>query len=214
MGLSYFIAEGIKALIQEHPFLVSFLGPLIGGEPFFVALAFVSSQGLLPLWLLYLSGSLADMLDDIFWFFVPRWKKLRRIRVLKFIFNRVSKANKKFKKVEERNLFTFIMTSKFLIGSRNLAVMSVSLNKIKFKRFIFVSVISALIWGAIIVTIGWSAGKGFSLLTELFNNVRIASTIIIAGFLIWIFVRHYFHRKAHKKLTKNLLRKRKRNAIF
>jgi len=201
MGFWKNVLGGLGPFIYQHPFLVSFLGPLIGGEPFFVALAFLSGQGFLPLWVLFLSGTLADILDDMFWFFAPRWKWSKKIRTPRFISDYLSNANKRFKKIEEHKLFSFIMASKFLVGSRILAVISISSNKIKFRKFLPYSIISALIWSSIIISVGWLAGRGFSLISEVLGNVRITATILFAGFTLLFFIRRHLHKRVHKKLV-------------
>src|SRR3989344_7221163 len=118
------ILENLLPFIETHPFLVAFLVPLLGGEPFFIALAFyVGAGGLLPLWIIFIAGTIADFSDDIFWFYVPRWKFTKKIKLPRFILYLFRTGSHKFKKAEEKDLLLFMMTGKFILGTRNLAAM-------------------------------------------------------------------------------------------
>src|SRR3989344_992420 len=154
-------------VIDKNPFLIAFLVPLIGGEPFFVALAFFAgASGTLPLWLIFISGTLADILDDIFWFYVPRGKIFRKIRFPGFI--------KQFFKKDSYH----------------------------FRKFIPYSILSAFIWSTIVVAVGWSAGKGFVLVKEIFDSTRLAITFMILFDVVLIILRHHTHHHVKKKLMK------------
>ena len=190
-------------VIDKNPFLIAFLVPLIGGEPFFVALAFFAgASGTLPLWLIFISGTLADILDDIFWFYVPRGKIFRKIRIPGFIKQFFKKESYQFRKIEHKDLPLFMIMSKFLVGTRNIAIMSVSLNKISFRKFIPYSILSAFIWSTIVVAVGWSAGKGFVLVKEIFDSTRLAITFVIIFIIVLFFIRHHTHKHTRKKLMK------------
>ena len=202
MELNYNIILSLfSSIIQTHPFLVAFFVPLIGGEPFFLLLAFLAgTTGILPLWILFISGTIADILDDILWFYCPKWKFIRKIKIPKIVKTQFKKNSYKFKKIEKNELLLFILTSKFLIGTRNLAIMSISLNKIKFRKFLPISILSSIIWSCIIIGVGWSTGKGFILAKEIFNSTRIAISILILFIIIMTLIRHHTHRKVKRKL--------------
>ena len=201
MGFAEKILTWIGPFVYEHPFFVLFFGPLIGGEPFFIALAFLSGVGVFPVWILFLTGTCADVLDDCFWFLFPRSKLFKKVKILRFVSKYVQNVNKKFKKIEKKELGFFILASKFLIGMRIMALVSLSLNKIKFKRFIFYSIICAFIWSCIIITIGWTVGRGFFLLRDIFNSTKIAVTIVLLIVFIILIIRHFIHRHVSRKLT-------------
>ena len=131
--------ETLRSFIEANPLLISFFGPLIGGEPVFILLAFMSSQGIIPLWALFVFGATADFIYDLFWFFSPRLKLLKKVPIPKFLVKKYKEINKNFKNVEDHELPLFIMSSKLLIGTRLITLISISLNKIKAKKFIFFS---------------------------------------------------------------------------
>ncbi|MDP2925005.1 MAG: hypothetical protein Q8N99_01405 [Nanoarchaeota archaeon] len=187
-------------LIEE--FLISFFGPLLGGEPVFIMLAFFSGQKILSVWILFLAGTLANILYDISWFLIPRLSVFKKAKVPEFIIRRYKKANKSLKKVEEHELFFVIFGSKFIIGTRNITLISISLNKIKFKRFLFDSAVCSILWGFMIIIVGWLAGKGFTIIEDIFKDTKIALTAILVFFIIFLLIRGKLHKHVHKKWKK------------
>lgn len=189
----------INNLAGINPYLVAFFGPLIGGEPVFVLLAFmVGSLKAMPLMILFISGTLADILDDLFWFFVVRSKRFRKYDFVMRLIKKSQSANIKLKSFEEHELPFFIIGSKFLVGTRVFAIISISLNDIKAGWFITCSVFSAFLWSIVIVTMGWTAGKGFVLVKEIFHSTRIAISILFLIIVITLIIRRHLHHKASR----------------
>ncbi len=190
MNLNLILLESFSI----NPFLMSFFVPLFFGEAGFVLLAFLAGlNDFTSLLILLFFGTLADVVNDIFWFQVVRYKSLRRVKIFKSLFGKIEKVEARFKEVEQRNLFSFIMSSKFLVGTRLFAVVSVSLNKVKFGKFVFVSTVSAFLWSIIIIALGWLAGRGFLVVIDLFNETRKSLTILIIIVVIVVLTRKFMH---------------------
>lgn len=193
-----------------HPLLMSFLVPLFFGEAGFVLLAFaVGLSDFTSLFTLLLLGTLADIIGDVFWFQIVRYKSLRRLKILKSLFKKIEKMESRFKEAEQKNLFSFILGSKFLVGTRLFAVVSVSLNKVKFRKFLFVSVVSGFLWSLVIVSLGWLAGRGVLKVAELFNGARAGLTILIVVAVVIVLARKFMHHHTsgiliRKKVVKNV----------
>ncbi|MFH1521934.1 MAG: hypothetical protein ABIF18_03165 [archaeon] len=186
-----------------HPFLASFFVPLFFGEAGFVLLSFLAGlNGSAFLLVLIFFGSLADVSNDLFWFWVPRSKFLKRRRIFAKILKKTEKMGRRFRKFERWSLFSFIMGSKFLVGTRLFAVVSVSLDKVKFRKFLLVSVVSAFLWSLIIVAFGWLAGRGFLMIFDLFNGARKGITIITIIIVLVVLARKFMHDHSTKILIK------------
>jgi len=196
--------ELMKPYIINYPFLLVFLLSLFGGETLFILLAFLAgTTGLIPMWILFISGTAAVTLNDVFWFSLPRLKIFNKIKIPKFLINSFKKNNYKFRKIEEKGLLIFILINKFLFGTRNLSIFSISLNKINFWKFLLNTALASMIWGFVIITIGWLTGKGFIIAKEIFDSTRIALTILFFFILLIIFIRYNIHKRAKKKIIIN-----------
>ena len=190
-------------MFGTYPLLISFFGPFLFGEAVFIFLAFfigMNELNLLPM--LIILGSLADVSNDIFWFYVPRWNFLKRMRIFEKILKKVKIENRKLKKIEQKNLFYFIIGCKFLIGTRLLSTVSISLNKIKSRKFIIASLWSAFFWSIIVVFIGWTAGRGFLFVQEMFNDARVGASMIVVFVIFIVVIRKYLHNHSLKRLVK------------
>lgn len=204
MADDLFFFEIIKGLLEAYPLLISFFGPLLGGEMVFVFLAFFSTQGIIPVWFLFLCGFLVSMFYDFFWLTLPRTAFFRRTIYRGKIKRRCDAFNKNFKKTEEKELVYLILLSKFLLGTRILTMTSVSLNRIKFKDILLPSFLSALIWSLVYVFIGIMVGEGYNYFRSIFDSTRIALSIVFFLIIIFVSVRYLLHSHLHKDFTKKL----------
>jgi len=197
-------------LFGRHPFLISFFGPFLFGEAAFIFLAFfigMNKLNLLPT--LIILGSLADVSNDLFWFYVPKSNFLRKMKFFKKILKKAEKTSKNFKRLEQKNLFYVIMGSKFLIGTRLLTTISISLNKINTRKFIVASILSAFLWSILIIIIGWTTGRGFLWIQEMFKNTRIGISILVFSAVVLILIRKYIFHSSAKKLINFGMEKRR-----
>ena len=97
---------------SQYSYLVSFFGVILGGEPAFVTLAFIYNKSVNLLFILFLFGTLGNVVYDFFWFLVPK-SRFRRFLIPDFIFRLIKKENLEFESIEKKDLFFVIFCSKF-----------------------------------------------------------------------------------------------------
>ncbi|MFA5856226.1 MAG: hypothetical protein WC867_02640 [Candidatus Pacearchaeota archaeon] len=192
----------MQQLLKEV--IISFLGPLIGGEPGFISLAFLSAGGYVSIWLLFLMGTIANVLRDLFFYSLPNNKFLKKVKIPKFILKKFDKKYKKIKKVENKETLLIMIGSKFIYGTRTVTLLSMGVSKIKLSRFILDSFFSSALLSIFLILIGWGSGKGFFIAKDIINNIKILVVLLLIIIAIIILIRHRMHHH-----TKRILHSRK-----
>ncbi len=188
--------------------IISFILILFGGEPPFLILAIFFSGDLAKLFLLFFTGLLATIIFDIFWFFAPRSKSLNFLP--EKLYNKCKKINKNFKNQEEKELFLFLLGGKFLFGTRIISAVSISMNKIKFKNFFKYSLLSSIIFSAIICMLGYILNRGYIFLRSFFESIITLLSISFYIILAIIIIRLSFYRQIKKRWEKRFIGKNKK----
>lgn len=185
--------------ISENILETTFAGTLILGEPFFLLSSFLLADNLSNIFLLALSGVFANLVYDLFFFFIPHLSFLKKIKIPKYFSKKYKKANKKIISIENKNTLLVLLSSKFVLGTRNITLLSLGSNKINPKKFILESLVASLIWVFLILLLGFLGNKGFILINE--ESTGIPKILLTAGFLliiVFIILNRYFHSHFHK----------------
>lgn len=161
-----------------HPFALAFIAPFFGGEAAVLFLAFLSGQGVFPLWGIILGSFFGMITLDAFWFFLPRspWAKRFKARF---------SVNEKYRQIESRleslshhNDILVLFISKVLIGTRILVLAYLSLRNIPFWTFFGYNAIATFFWAVCLGYLGWFAGLGFYNLSEAYHNITTGALYI------------------------------------
>ena len=156
-----------------------------------ISLAFLSGNGLFPLWIVFVFTFLGVVITDIVIFFAGRLKFVHNFHKLERFSKAYRKADRFISQLSKENIFLVILYSKFIYGARILTLVYLGLKKAK----IWIVIVSLLIIHfftiLIIVSAGWFAGKGFNHVMSIYKDVKIA---VIA--LILLVILYYFLKKA------------------
>ena len=167
--------------ISPFPYLVSFLAPFLGGEILVMTVAFVGSSGIFPFWTIVFFSFLGMLCLDIFWYFLVKSRSVERFKKSKIISAKNYTLERHLEKISDKNDIIILLLSKILVGTRILIIAYISLRKISFKKFLFYDSIPTFIWAIMLVSLGWFSGASFKLITALFNDIKIAITILVLG---------------------------------
>jgi len=175
--------EEIINIAANYPLLalpVAVISPMIGGEAAVLALAFLSGQDLIPLWIVIIGSFIGMLLLDIFWIIVPRLSWVKGLR------KRGREVSKDYRAIEmriesisNRNDIIILFISKVLIGTRILILAYLSVRNISFSRFLITDGIATFLWAVLLGYLGNLAGIGYYNLRVIYDNILIAALYIV-----------------------------------
>jgi len=179
--------EFLFGMIQTHAYAVPFLGALLGGEETILVITTFSAQGFIPFWTVAIFSFLGTIVSDTLWFFAgktPLYGKFISHRSFK---NGYRKLVKTMDTVFRGNYFMALLATKFLYGARIITIMYISKKDISFFLFTMYNSLTTIIWLFVILTIGWFAGKGISVLLRMTENLQLV-VIVVIGFIAAFYI--------------------------
>lgn len=168
--------------------LVSFLGAIIGGEETLILLSILSSNGYLTAWVVLLFFYLGILVSDTIWFFLGKSKLFDWFVKRKIISRVYLRWDKLLTKATKGSSFHALFITKFLYGFRIPTIMYLGREKVKVKSFLFDSAIIDFIWTLVVFAIGWFAGKGILLATDLSKNIVLYLLLVGITFIIFTII--------------------------
>ena len=193
------ILENLLPFIGEYGKSVSFFGGFVTGESIIIILAFLSAQGVIPLWQVLVFCTIGMYLSDFIPLTIGRFKYLRNLLEKEKFAKRVERIEHNIQKYAKNNLFLILLYTKFIYGLSIPVLIYLGAKKTSYSRFAFVNFLVELVFVPIVVTIGWLAGKGFTFAATIFKNIRIAITLLIVIMIILYFIRRWNTRRLMKK---------------
>ena len=186
MDLFSFISS-LGPLIQNYSALFAFTTSLFLGEEIILILSFLSANGYLPLWIVFVFCFAGRIVSDFFYF------ALGKIKISKFLKKYennyfYSEVNKVFSKLNRKSLFITLLYTKFLVGMRIAMMFYIGSKGVSLKKAVISDMCAVLVWLVVLIPLGWFAGSSFKMILTLFKDLRIALIflfiLIILGFFI------------------------------
>lgn len=198
MNISLGTTEAILPLIAKHGILISFLGGFITGETVIMSLAFISATGVLPIWHVLIFSTIGLFLSDFIPFTIGRHRWFVKFLWEKKAEHRGKNIEKILHKYTRNNLFLILLITKFIYGASIPALLYLGSKKISYQKFSWTNLFVEIIFVPVIVLVGWTAGRGFSLATNIFVDMRIAMLLLIIFVVLFIFARKWINQKLIK----------------
>jgi len=193
------ILESITPLIGQYGIIISFFGGFITGESIIVTLAFLSAQGLIPLWQVAIFCTLGMYFSDFIPLTIGRFKFFRKLLEKEKFVKKIEKIERQLTKYTKNNLFLIIFYTKIIYGASIPALFYLGTKKTSYSKFAFYNFIVEIIFVPIIILMGWFAGKSFLFTKNTFTDIRIAILLLIALIILFIFIRRWWNQKLIKK---------------
>ncbi len=195
-GLSnYKLLDPLLPYIKLHGKLISFLGGFITGESVIISLAFLSANGLLPLWQVLIFCTLGMYASDFVPFLIGRTKFFVRLLHRKKLSAREKRIEDRLLHYAHNNFFLALLYTKFIYGASIPALIYFGSRKKSYKYFILYNLLVELIFVPIVVLIGWLSGKGFGLATTFYKDFKIVLLLIIIFVVILFFITRWINEK-------------------
>ncbi|PIZ50586.1 hypothetical protein COY27_06600 [Candidatus Woesearchaeota archaeon CG_4_10_14_0_2_um_filter_33_13] len=192
----------ILSFFLQYTPLLSFLGAIIGGEETLILLSILASQGHLLVWTVFIFFYMGIITSDLLWYFIGRTKLFDWMIKRKYISKVYLRWDKLLNRATKGNNFQALLITKFLYGLRLPTIMYLARERMHFKSFLFYTIIVNFIWTSIIMMIGWSAGKGISLATDLSNNLILYLVLIGITMLVFTLLIKFLSKITKKWLIK------------
>lgn len=205
-GLEFFAltptAESFSWLVEvfhNHIGWVAFLSVLFGGEPAMLILSFLSGQGEFHPLLVGAVGFATALLAEVFWFFLGRETSFDFLRNGFFSSRFRNGFFQKIRGVLDRKPFRSLFLARFISGITIPCIVYFGRRRMPIGRFVSYCLVINLFWTPTIVLVGWSAGRGFTLILDTFKNLQIALDVLfvffLAGYFIYSFGKHAIRKK-------------------
>lgn len=193
------IVEYILSLISSYGELASFLGGFFAGEEVIMTLSFLSANGIIPIWKVFLFSFLGIVLCDTFFYALGRMKVIQNLSNSK----RFTSLSKKYEplilKLNKKGTLNLLFTTKFIFGTRILTLLYLGFRKTKVLEFLISDLIVGVFWMVIVVSLGWFSGSSFYLILNIFKNVQIALLVIVILVLILVGIKKWISGRMLKK---------------
>ena len=198
------VISSLGPLIKDYSIIFVFATSLFLGEEIVLILSFLSANGFLPLWVVFVFCFAGRVISDFFFFLLGKLelsdflKKYQGGKVYK-------KVDKVFSKLNRKSIFVTLLYTKFLVGLRAAMMVYIGIKGISIKKVIIGNAGAILVWLLVLIPIGWFAGSSFKLILIVFRDLKIAVLFLIVFAIIGFFISRYIHKKILDRRTQLLL---------
>jgi len=185
--------EFITQLLIEYQLPALFAGAVFFGETVILTASFLAAQGWWSVWNVFLITLLGTVISDCVWFLLGNWI-MHKESFQKHKPKYEKLVTKLDKKIGNRPYLSLLVI-KFLYGTRILTIIYLSFRKIKFWQFVVFDFLGTSFWLAVVMTIGWLAGKGYTRVIEIFHNIGYGLSALIVFFIFYRVVNVWISKK-------------------
>ena len=187
--------ESTLPFFEPYSYLLPFLGGVFGGEETIILISMLAAQGFITFWNVFIFSFLGTILADSIWFFFGKtflWEKIKKRKYFSKWFDKVAFI---IDNTVRDYHFLALLFTKFLYGTRLITIMYLSREKMTFLKFSFYNAIVTFIWTAVIVPLGWFAGKGVTIIIEVLKNVQLAIIALIIFAIGFYLIRVWINKR-------------------
>lgn len=188
----------IETLLLTYQLPAIFLGAFFFGETVILTASFLSGQGIWSLSNVFLLSLTGTIISDGIWFLFGQ--------AIFRLTHKWSNSQKKYHqliikldKITGQKPFLSLLFIKFLYGTRILTILYLSIRKIGFWTFVIFDTIGTIFWLAVMISIGWLAGKGMSNFIPFVQKTEYALLVIALLIIIFKLTTSWIEKKIIKK---------------
>lgn len=177
------IQEVLISTLQAYTPLLAFLAAAFIGDALII-LGALAGAGKLSIWTIAIFGLLGELFHDILFYFISNSKFANYIKKKLKLSKKRSKIAGFIEKLGKNSYFLPLFIAKFIYGVRDAMVLYVSHNEKKFKRYLWLILRIDILWLAIILMVGWLAGKGFTELLYVLKGIEKGLLILVLTIIL------------------------------
>ncbi|HEB88532.1 MAG TPA: DedA family protein, partial [Deltaproteobacteria bacterium] len=163
-----------ETFLSTYGLIVVVVGTFFEGETVLVLAGLAAHRGYLPLPAVVGAGFVGTILGDQLYFLIGRWRGEAVLARHPDWRPRVARAQAFL----ERHHVLFILGFRVLYGLRTISPFAVGTSNVRFRRFLALDALTAILWSAGIALLGYSVGKGAE---TLLGEVRRFELWLFAG---------------------------------
>jgi membrane protein DedA with SNARE-associated domain len=199
-------AEIIIRNFAAHFYIASYLAGFLG-EEVVLFLAFLASQSMMHIRIIYILGPLGILTMDIVYFSLGKTGILRKLKEKISFLGRYTKMPARVVGFSEKHPLLTLTMTKFVYSMRIPMMIYHSARGMKYRKFIFFDFIALEVWAAVMIPLAWLAGRGLSrgldIVKDFSKIVGIALIFIIVLYLINLAITHYIAKRKGNQLRTN-----------
>jgi len=189
------IIEAILPFLETHGIMISFLGGFVSGESIIMTLAFLSANGLIPLWYVLVFCTLGMYLSDFIPFLFGRLKFVKNLMEKERFARRIEKVEDILLKFTKNNLFLTLLYTKVIYGASIPALIYLGSKKTSKSKFAVNNLLVELIFVPAVVSVGWLSGKGFSSAITILKDIKIGIFLLVVLIIVLYSLRKWVNNK-------------------
>jgi len=189
--------------LQQHGYWVLFLWTFLEGEAGLILAGFLAFQGYLNLPAVIATALGGAFLGDQFYFYLGRWKGPWLLKMFTLIARKFRKA---LRLIEKYGTFVAFV-SRYTYGFRIILPIILGMTTFPAFRFLWLNMLSALLWAVIFSLAGYFFGKSASLFVEDVSHYEMHLMAILAGLIFCMWLSHFVHAWFRRKPARTRLRR-------
>lgn len=152
--------------LATHPYVVMFIGLLLGGETILLPALYLGISGSVSLSAVVAISLLATAISDSLWYLLGRAVKVRKIPSMmsSAVYKKHSKQMNELSRMFEKRGLAILFSSKFVYGTRTATQVLCGIKKIPFWKYFFVNIFGIIALNTLFIVIGTLVEGGFGLL--------------------------------------------------
>jgi membrane protein DedA with SNARE-associated domain len=193
------IPPDLLVTLTDYEWLIVFAGTFFGGESVILSAAYLAGTKTWPLSTVFVWAFLGTMVADAAWFLLggPALNWLGKRPAFQ---KRYLQLQHGIQRLTGNRPFLTLLFFKFLYGTRILMILHMSVAKLPFWGFMLFNALGTLVWLAVMVAIGWLAGRGLVDLLPFVQGVEILVTGVIILLIFYKLLSKWIERKVLAKL--------------
>ncbi|HLD60751.1 MAG TPA: VTT domain-containing protein [Patescibacteria group bacterium] len=160
-----------------------YFGSFFLGEAAILPAAFLSAQGIYSPIAVFGIALIGTVSSDSIWFFLGE-PLFKRFGSWKRYEEKMVHIQNKLHGFTGKRPYLMLLFIKFFYGARVLTIMYVASRRVKYRTFLLFNTLGTLPWLAVLISIGWLAGRNIVNAVNLFGNIRLALSAIILALIV------------------------------
>jgi membrane protein DedA with SNARE-associated domain len=189
---------GMEPLIREYNVLFTFFASLFFGEEIILIFSFLSANGYLPLWKVFVFCFLGRIFSDFFFFSLGKFKIVHILKKYQN-HNLYADVEKVFSKMHRKNLFVTLLYTKVMIGMRIAIMFYIGSKSASLKKILINDAAAIFVWLIVLLPLGWFAGSSFKFILDVFNDIKLTIFFLIMLVIFGVLINGYIRRKIIQK---------------
>ena len=188
----------IANLLATYELPAIFFGAFFFGELVILTAAFLAGQdtwSISNVFWLALAGTIAS---DSLWFMLGQ-TFLRSTKRWGKYYDKYHLYLDKLEEITGQKIFLSLLFIKFLYGTRIMAILYLSMRRMRFLTFLLFNTIGTIIWLVAIILVGWLAGKGVANIDEIYQRFEFVLMTLVLLLVCYKMLTIWLGKKVVKK---------------